>query len=272
MTQVASTTHIRMMCMLPAAIFFAACWLLPVAALVALPAAKGWETYFLVLTSSRYLQSLLNTLWLSLATTLVTVILGAAVGIYLARHRFRGRQVLLSLLTAPLAFPGVIIGFFVILIGGRQGGFASLTHSMGLGRITFGYGMLGLFLAYLYFSLPRAIASYTAAAESMDPQLEEAAHVLGATRWQITRDAWWPQLLPTTVACGAIVFATAMGAFGTAFTLSCQFEVLPITIYNEFTNYANFAVAASLSIALCLVTWSVLFLARLLSADANPAQ
>lgn len=264
--------RIRTLCMLPAVIFFAAFWLLPVATLVALPAQRGWETYVLVLTNARYLESLLNTLWLSLATTVVTLILGASVGIYLARRRFRGRQVLLSLLTAPLAFPGVIVGFFVILIGGRQGGFASLTHSMGLGRMTFAYGMFGLFLAYLYFSLPRAVASYTAAAEAMDPQIEEAARVLGATQWQITRDAWWPQLLPTTVACGAIVFATAMGAFGTAFTLSSQFEVLPITIYNEFTNYANFAVAASLSIALGMVTWSVLFLARLLSADANPAQ
>lgn len=265
-------SQIRMLCMLPAATFFAAFWLLPVATLVVLPGEKGWGTYVLALTNPRYLQSLLNTLGLSLATTLVTLALGAAVGIYLARHRFRGRQVLISLLSAPLAFPGVIVGFFVILIGGRQGGFASLAHSLGLGRMTFAYGMLGLFLAYLYFSLPRAIASYTAAAESMDPQLEEAARVLGATRWQITRDAWWPQLLPTTVACGAIVFATAMGAFGTAFTLSSQFEVLPITIYNEFTNYANFAVAASLSIALGLMTWGVLFIARVLSTDARSTQ
>lgn len=262
----------RMFCILPAGVFFAAFWLLPIATLLALPAEKGWETYRLVLTSRRYLESMMNTLALSLATTLVTLVLGAAVGIYLARRRFRGRGALISLLTAPLAFPGVIVGFFVILIGGRQGGFASLTHSLGLGRMTFAYGMLGLFLAYLYFSLPRAIASYTAAAESMDPQLEEAARVLGASRWQITRDAWWPQLLPTTVACGAIVFATAMGAFGTAFTLSSQIEVLPITIYNEFTNYANFAVAASLSIALGLVTWGVLFIARVLSNDAHPAQ
>ena len=50
-----------------------------------------------------------------------------------------------------------------------------------------------------------------------------------------------------------------MGAFGTAFTLASKFEVVPITIYNEFTNYANFALAASLSIALGLVTWAVLF-------------
>lgn len=134
--------------------------------------------------------------------------------------------------------------------------------ALGSERITFAYGLLGLFLGYLYFSLPRAIASYTAAAEALDPHLEEAARSLGGNGWRVARDVWWPQLLPTTLACGAIVFATSVGAFGTAFTLSSKFEVLPITIYNEFTNYANFALAASLSISLGLITWLVLWLSR----------
>jgi hypothetical protein len=76
------------------------------------------------------------------------------------------------------------------------------------------------------------------------------------------RDVWWPALQPTALAVGAILFATAMGAFGTAFTLASRYEVLPITIYNEFTNYANFALAASLSITLGVMTWAVLFVAR----------
>ncbi|MEY3672908.1 MAG: hypothetical protein RI904_2565, partial [Pseudomonadota bacterium] len=71
-----------------------------------------------------------------------------------------------------------------------------------------------------------------------------------------------------SLACGAIVFATAMGAFGTAFTLASKFEVIPITIYNEFTNYANFALAASLSITLGLLTWAALAVARRLGGKS----
>lgn len=251
----------RLACIAPAVAFFAAFWLLPVAQLAVLPSSNGWSTYFAALTQSRYLKSVLQTLALSLTVTLVTLVLGAAVGITLSRQRFAGRQLLLSLLTAPLSFPGVIIGFFVILLGGRQGLVADLSDWLGLGRATFAYGLTGLFLAYLYFSLPRAIATYTAAASTMDLQLEEAARSLGASRWHVARDVWLPALAPTTLACGAIVFATAMGAFGTAFTLASKFEVLPITIYNEFTNYANFALAASLSITLGVITWLVLWTA-----------
>ena len=249
-------------CAAPAAAFFLMFWLLPVLRLLALPADKGWATYFAVLTDGRYLQSMLNTVLLSLGVTLATLVLGGAVGVYLARRDFVGKRVLLSLLTLPLSFPGVIIGFFVILLGGRQGVVADLSDALVGERITFAYGLLGLFLAYLYFSLPRAIATYAAAAESMNLQLEEAARSLGASRLRVVRDVWLPELAPTTLACGAILFATSMGAFGTAFTLASKFEVIPITIYNEFTNYANFALAASLSIALGVVTWLVLFVAR----------
>ncbi|QHI99715.1 ABC transporter permease subunit [Xylophilus rhododendri] len=254
-------------CAAPAAIFFAAFWLLPAARLLALPyaAGQGTRAYFVVLTQPRYLASLLQTTALSVAVTLLTLALGAAVGLYLGRRRFAGRGLLLSLLTVPLSFPGVVVGFFVILLGGRQGLLAQATAAAGMGRVTFAYGLAGLLLGYLYFSLPRAIASYTAAAEALDAPLEEAARLLGASPWAIVRDVWAPQLAPTTLACGAILFATCMGAFGTAFTLASQFEVLPITIYNEFTNYANFPLAASLSVALGLMTWAVLFVARRLS-------
>ncbi|APW36855.1 ABC transporter permease [Rhodoferax koreense] len=257
-----SPNRLLLACAAPAAAFFTAFWLLPVVQLIVLPSRTGASTYFAVLGNPRYLQSLLQTVGLSIVVTLATLLLGAAVGITLARYRFRGRQLLLSLLTLPLSFPGVIVGFFMILLGGRQGLVADLSEAMGWGRTTFAYGLTGLFLAYLYFSLPRAIATYTAAAGAMDAQLEEAARSLGASRWRVARDVWLPELGPTTLACGAIVFATAMGAFGTAFTLASKFEVLPITIYNEFTNYANFALAASLSITLGLITWLVLFVAR----------
>jgi putative spermidine/putrescine transport system permease protein len=53
-----------------------------------------------------------------------------------------------------------------------------------------------------------------------------------------------------------------MGAFGTAFTLATDIQVLPMTIYTEFTLRANIVTAAALSIVLGLITWLVLVLAR----------
>jgi putative spermidine/putrescine transport system permease protein len=190
---------------------------------------------------------------------------------FLSRNRFPGRGLLTAMLTFPLAFPGVVVGFMVILLAGRQGLIGDITAWFFDERLVFAYSMAGLFVGYLYFSIPRVILTIMAAAEKLDPKLEEAARSLGASPWRVIVDVLMPGLKPALISAGAICFATSMGAFGTAFTLATRINVLPITIYTEFTNYANFATAASLSIVLGVLTWLVLNLARTFAGSAVAA-
>lgn len=229
--------------------------------------AAGWEGtgaagYAAILTETRYLLALRDTLLLSAGVAVAAVALAAVVGTTLARRRFRGRRLLIALLTLPLAFPGVVVGFMVILLAGRQGVIGTLTESLTGERLVFAYSFAGLCLGYLYFSLPRCIATVMAAAEGLDPALEEAARTLGAPPWRVARDVILPGLAPALVASGAIVFATCMGALGTAFTLATDIRVLPMVIYTEFTLATNFSVAAALSVLLGVVTWIALAIAR----------
>jgi putative spermidine/putrescine transport system permease protein len=249
----------------PAAAVLAAFWLLPLAHLIVLGGqardAAG-SGYWQVLGSSQYLSSLAQTCLLAAVVTLAALLVGGITGVFLARQRFFGRSTLVALLTFPLAFPGVVVGFLVILLAGRQGLFAMLGLKLAGERWVFAYSLAGLFLGYLYFSIPRVILTVMAACESLDRSLEEAAQSLGAGPWRVVNDVIIPGLAPALVSCGAICFATSMGAFGTAFTLGTQLNVTPVAIYNVFTNYANFTVAAALSVVLGALTWAVLLLAR----------
>jgi len=248
----------------PAAAGFTAFWLLPMTrlALIAGTGPDGVAAYAAILTHPRYLQSLIATLLLSAAVTAATLAVASVAGLFLARNRFPGQSLLLAMLTFPLAFPGVVVGFMVILLAGRQGLIGEIAFRLFGSRPVFAYSMAGLFTGYLYFSIPRVILTVMAAAEKLDPSLEEAARSLGARRWRVLRDVIIPGLGPALISSGAISFATAMGAFGTAFTLATAIDVLPMTIYTEFTLNANLAMAASLSIVLGFVTWLVLALAR----------
>jgi putative spermidine/putrescine transport system permease protein len=239
--------------------------------------AAGWEGrglagYMAVLTEARYLAALRDTLLLSGGVATVSVGLAAVVGTFLARRRFPGRRLLLAMLTLPIAFPGVVVGFMVILLAGRQGVIGGMTEALGGERLVFAYSLAGLTLGYLYFSLPRCIATVMAAAEGLDPALEEAARSLGAGPWRVVRDVILPGLAPALVASGAIVFATCMGALGTAFTLATDIRVLPMVIYTEFTLATNFATAAALSVLLGVVTWIALAVARLFGGGSVAAQ
>lgn len=249
----------------PASAFLLAFWLLPLAQLLVLgarPDAAGRSGYWQVLTSAGYLSGLAQTVALAAVTTLATLLVAGIAGCFLARHAFVGRSLLVALLTFPLAFPGVVVGFLIILLGGRQGLFADLGRSLVGEPWVFAYSLFGLLLGYLYFSIPRVILTVMAACETLDTSLEEAARSLGAGLFAVVRDVLIPGLTPALLSSGALCFATAMGAFGTAFTLGTRLAVTPIAIYDTFTNFANFGVAAALSVVLGLVTWLVLLLAR----------
>ncbi|MCV3773672.1 ABC transporter permease [Enterobacter sp. RD4-1-1] len=257
----------------PVITVFCAFWLLPFAALTVVGMQPDGSThrnaYLVVLTQPQYLHSLLNTLLLSAAVAIAAVAISAVVACFIARHTFMGKGLLLSLLTFPLALPGVVVGFLIIILAGRQGLFSQLGLALTGERWSFAYGMTGLFLGYLYFSIPRVIMTLVAACEKLDHSLEEAARSLGARQWRIIRDILIPALSPALLSSAAICFATCMGAFGTAFTLGTDLQVLPLTIYGEFTNYANFATAAALSVVMGLVTWVALLLARRISGNQS---
>jgi putative spermidine/putrescine transport system permease protein len=252
------------LCLMPLAVVVAVFFLLPMARLVVTGAGgpQGLWAYVAILTEPRYRATLISTVLLATATTAATLIIGAIAALFLQRNRFPGRAVLIAMLPFPLAFPGVVVGFMIILLAGRQGLIGDVTQRITGEKLVFAYSISGLFLGYLYFSIPRVILTVMAGVEKLDPRLEEAARSLGAGQWAVHRDVILPALTPAFVASGAIAFATAMGAFGTAFTLATRIDVLPMLIYTEFTLGANLAIAAALSVGLGVIAWVMLAIAR----------
>ncbi len=250
--------------MAPAAIVFAAFFLLPLVRLFVIGGAgpTGWSAYLAIVTDARYFRSLVSTVLLSASVSAATLVISGIAGVFLERNRFRGRALVTAMLTLPLAFPGVVIGFMVIMLAGRQGLIPEITDALFNERLVFAYSMAGLFMGYVYFSIPRTILTVMASAEKLDPRLEEAARSLGARPWRVVIDVIVPGLKPAFISAGAICFATAMGAFGTAFTLATRINVLPMVIYTEFTLQANLVMASALSFVLGAITWAALALAR----------
>jgi len=250
--------------MLPLAIFTLAFLALPVARLVLTAGTdeQGLHAFVAILTEARYRNSLIATLLLAVVTTIATLALATIAAQTIANRCFAGRGLLLAMLTFPLAFPGVVVGFMMILLGGRLGLVGSVAKALTGSNLVFAYSLFGLFLGYVYFSVPRVLLTILAAAEKLDPSLVEAARSLGAGPLAIQRDVVLPALFPAMYTGGALCFATAMGAFGTAFTLATRIDVMPLLIYTEFTLATNAAMAAALSIALGLITWAALALAR----------
>src|SRR6185437_7618004 len=157
------------LCLLPLVVVTTAFFLLPMARLVVTgaEAPQGLAGYLSILVEPRYRATLINTVLLAAATTVVTLVVATIAGMFLQRHRFPGRAVLIAMLTFPLAFPGVVVGFMIILLAGRQGLIGDLSNHLVGEKFVFAYSIYGLFLGYLYFSVPRVILTIMAAVKKL---------------------------------------------------------------------------------------------------------
>lgn len=215
--------------------------------------------YIEALTNPQYIESFLVTTLLAVASTVLALILCIPAAIYIERKKSRATQTVAIALTIPLSLPGIVIGFFVILLFGTQGLVPVTTEGIlgtGYGRVA--YTLVGLLLGYLYFNIPRVILTIRGAVAELSTEVLDAARTLGASPWHVYRRVVIPTLRPAIANASALALATAYGAFGTAATLSRGFRVVPLDIAAAFTERFNPELAATLSVILAIITTTIL--------------
>lgn len=223
------------------------------------------DNYLLVLVNPLYRRALLTSIWLSTVVTMASLIPSTLMAFFLGRYVNKGKKLLVALITFPLSFPGVVVGFMIIILFGHTGIIPQIFRYFGISGLNVAYTLVGLFIAYLYFEIPRVTITMLAAVENLNPTIEEAALSLGASGPQRLLYVTLPALFPALLTAGILAFATSMGAFGTAFTLAQGFNVLPMVIYNEYTFAFNFQVASALAVILGVITLLLIFGYRRLS-------
>lgn len=178
--------------------------------------------------------ALLLSLRVSLVATLVSLPIGIAVALLLARGRFYGHAVLNGLVHLPLILPPVVTGYLLLLTFGRQGWVgAALWDWFGF---TFAFRWTGAALAAAVMAFPLMVRAIRLAIEAVDPKLEEAAGTLGASRPKVFLTVTLPLILPGIIAGAVLAFAKAMGEFGATITFVANIpgetQTLPTAIYS----------------------------------------
>ncbi len=219
-----------------------------------------WQYYAEIFTTANYRAALTNSLWLALASTAVTIVITLPAALHLARIDGRRALAYDAILTFPLSLPGLVIGFFVIVLFGRAGlAQAASTALTGQQSLVLAYSMPGLLFAYLYFQLPRTLGILRGSASALDPDLESVARTLGASPARITATVVLPAMWPAILAAAGIAVASSLGAYGTVAALSEGFRVLPLEIAEQGTVLQNTALAGAMAVVLAAV--SVVFTA-----------
>src|SRR5262245_49629339 len=244
---------------------------LPVASLI-LGSIKGeagltFEHFREALTGRLYVQALKNSLILGAWTGLFSIVIGLPLAWAVARTNVPGKA--LIRLTATLSYlspPFLTAIAFVNLFGPNAGVINKLIHEvLGLPWLTFNiFTMTGLVLVTVMHTFPFVFLLAASALQSVDASYEEAAQILGASKWRTAFTITAPLVAPAILSGTLIAFVNAIALFGSQAIIGLPGRVvtLPTRIYALFDYPPEYGLASALSLVFVLITVAALFLQR----------
>jgi sulfate/thiosulfate transport system permease protein len=237
--------------------FFATFLLLPLIAVFVEAFKKGWEAYLQAIVTPDTLSAIRLTLLAAAIAVPLNVVFGIAAAWAVAKHDFRGKQFLITLIDLPFSVSPVIAGLVYVRVFGAQGWFGTwlIDHNI---KIIF--AVPAIILATIFVTVPFVARELIPLMQAQGRDEEEAALVLGASGWRMFTSVTLPNikwgLLYGVILCNA----RAMGEFGAVSVVSGhirgQTNTMPLHVeilYNEYQFAAAFAVASLLAL-LALVT------------------
>jgi molybdate transport system permease protein len=193
--------------------------------------------------------------------TLAAVILGLPVAYLLARRQFPGKLLVDNLIDLPIVLPPAVAGLSLLLVFGRRGWIGGPLDDLGL-RITF--TETAVIMAQTFIAVSLFIRAAAVGFAAVEPELEDAAAIDGASLWQV----FWRMTLPLSrraVLTGvALAWARALGEFGATIIFAGNFpgrtQTMPLAIYLGFE--LDLGVAVTLSVILVACSFLILLLIK----------
>lgn len=264
---------VRRLLIAGALLFLAVFLAVPLLSVFAHALAKGFGPYFKSFNDPVTFSAIKLTLLAAAISVPLNCVFGVAAAWAIAKFRFPGRNLLLTLIDLPFSVSPVISGLVFVLLFGAQGHLGPWLSAHDIKII---FAVPGIVLATLFVTFPFVARELIPLMQAQGATEEEAALVLGASGWQTFRRVTLPNikwgLLYGIILCNS----RAMGEFGAVSVVSGhirgQTNTIPLHIeilYNEYNFVGAFAVASLLTL-LALVTLAAKTWVEWRSASARP--
>jgi sulfate/thiosulfate transport system permease protein len=232
--------------------------LIPLAGLFLKSASLGASELLAAVASPRALAAYRLTFGASFAAALVNGVFGLVVAWVLVRYRFPGRSVVDALVDLPFALPTAVAGITLTTLLARNGWVGRLLEPLG---IQVAYTPLGVAVALTFIGLPFVVRTVQPVLQDLEPEFEEAAASLGASRGQAFARVVFPTLWPALATGFALAFARAIGEYGSVVFISgnmpLRTEIAPLLIVTQLEEW-NYAGATAIAAVLLVTSFALL--------------
>jgi sulfate transport system permease protein len=224
---------------------------LPIAALLFKATSEGTQSFWDAVSSPEAVSALKLTLGTSFAVTLLNGVFGTITAWVLVRDDFRGKSVVNAIIDLPFALPTIVAGLTLLALYGPQ-------SPVG---INLAFSKASIVLAMMFVTLPFVVRTVQPLLEALDPEVEQAAHSLGASHLRTFRRVILPSLLPGILSGLALAFAKAVGEFGALVIITgnipFETEVSSVYIYGRIES-GDTTAAAAVAVVLLAISFATL--------------
>ena len=232
--------------------------LIPLSAVIFKSADLGWEGFWNAVTNRRSLAALRLSFSVSFYAACFDVAAGLLIAWVLTRYRFAGRRFFDAIVDLPFALPTAVAGIALTTLYSKNGWIGKLTYQWGWETA---YSPLGIGIALAFIGLPFVVRSVQPILAELEPEMEEAAASLGASRVSTFLKILFPELFPALMTGFTMAFARALGEYGSVVFISgnmpLKTEILPLLVMTQLENYEYEKAAA---LATTMLGFSFLFL------------
>lgn len=232
--------------------------LIPLSVVLLTTLQMSWQDFREAVFSPRAVAAYQLSLGAACAAALFNAACGCLLAWVLVRYRFPGRAVIDALVDFPFALPTAVAGLTLTALYAPNGWFGR--HLIPL-DVKVAFAPLGIVVALAFVGLPFVVRTVQPVLESLDPSIEEAAAILGASRWQTFWRVIFPRIVPALLTGFALAFGRGLGEYGSIVFISgnmpMRTEIVPLLIVTKLEQY-DYAGATALAVVMLLISFVLL--------------
>ncbi|PPQ19677.1 sulfate ABC transporter permease subunit CysT [Bradyrhizobium sp. AC87j1] len=233
--------------------------LIPLAGLFLKSLELSPEQFWNILSSRRTLNALRVSFGLAFAAASVNLVMGSIIVWALVRYRFPGRRLFDAIVDVPFALPTAVAGVALTALFAEKGWLGAPLAALG---IKVAFTPVGIFVAMIFIGIPFVVRTVQPVLQDLDPEIEEAAGSLGASRWQTIIRVILPSLAPALLTGLALAFARAVGEYGSVIFIAGNLpnvsEIAPLLIVIRLSEF-RYADATAIAVVMLVVSFVIIF-------------
>jgi sulfate transport system permease protein len=246
--------------------------LVPLMAMVLKASTQGFSAFLAAVSDDRALAAYQLSFTTAFAGAAINAVFGVVVAWVLARYTFPGKSLLDALVDLPFALPTAVAGIALTAVYSENALVGGFLNDLG---VKVAFTQLGITAALTFIGIPFVVRTVQPVLEELDTDVEEAAAVLGAGRFQTFRRVILPSLLPAILTGFALAFARALGEYGSVVFISgnmpMKTEIVPLLIVTKLEQY-DYAGATAIATVMLGASFFLLFGINLLQRWARRAE